>query len=97
MKSLLVDSSRAEPASFSITWKKISFSLKLYLAIFAGNTLHARSFDWMVNSVFMYSKPCVKRSLKNRQNKDLYENGSLVKVKSIVECSPSILLTCIKR
>ena len=32
---------------------------------------------------------CVKRSLKNRQNKDLNDNGSLMKVESIAECSES--------
>ena len=37
-----------------------------------------------------YSKTCVKRTLKNRQNKDhiLMTNGSLMKVEIIAECSP---------
>ena len=38
----------------------------------------------------VYSKTCVKRPLKNRQNKYLKEsktNGSLMKVKSIAQCS----------
>ena len=37
-----------------------------------------------------YSKTCLQRPLKNRQNKDLNDkiNGSLMKVKSIAECSP---------
>ena len=35
-----------------------------------------------------YSKISIKWPLKNRQNKDLNENGSLMKVKSITECSP---------
>ena len=34
-----------------------------------------------------YSKICLKRPLKNSQNKDLTENGSLMKVESIAECS----------
>ena len=34
-----------------------------------------------------YSKTCVKRPLKNRQNKDLLANGSLMKVESVAECS----------
>ena len=34
----------------------------------------------------LYSKTCVKRPLKNRQNKDLNDNGSLMKAKSIAEC-----------
>ena len=38
----------------------------------------------------MYTKTCLKRPLKNRQNKDLNDkdlNGSLMKVESIAECS----------
>ena len=35
----------------------------------------------------IYSKICLKRSFKNRQNKGLKNNGSLMKVKSIAECS----------
>ena len=46
----------------------------------------------------MYSKICLKRPLQNTLNKDL--NGSLMKVKSIAECSKgehsAILLTCIE-
>ena len=34
---------------------------------------------------FHYSKTCVKRPLKNTQNKDLMTNGSLMKVERIVE------------
>ena len=34
-----------------------------------------------------YSKICVKRPLKNRQNKDLNNNCCLMKVESIAECS----------
>ena len=45
------------------------------------------------------SKTCLKQPLKNRQNKGLNDNGSLMKVESIAECSPlehfAILLTCI--
>ena len=39
-----------------------------------------------------YSKTCVKRPLKNTQNKDLMTNGSLMKAKSIKECSPWSIL-----
>ena len=35
-----------------------------------------------------YSKICLKRPLKNRHNKGLMENGRVMKVKSIAECSP---------
>ena len=35
----------------------------------------------------IYSKTCLKRSLKNRQTKVLKTNGSLMKVESIAECS----------
>ena len=38
------------------------------------------------------SKICVKRPLKSRQNKDLYDKGSLMKVDSIAECSPWSIL-----
>ena len=34
-----------------------------------------------------YSKTCLMRPHKNRQNKDLKDNGSLTKVESISECS----------
>ena len=40
-----------------------------------------------------YCKTCVKRPLKNRQNKDLYDKWELkMKVKSIAECSPWSIL-----
>ena len=39
-----------------------------------------------------YSKTCVKQPLKNRQNKALMTNGSLMKVESIAECSPWSIL-----
>ena len=35
----------------------------------------------------IYSTPCLKRPLRNRKNKGLMENGSLM-VESIAECSP---------
>ena len=36
----------------------------------------------------MYSKTCLKRPLKNRQNKEVLKiNGSLMKVDIIAECS----------
>ena len=41
----------------------------------------------IVYNAFEYSKTCVKRPLKNRQNKDFITNGSLMKVKCIVEYS----------
>ena len=34
----------------------------------------------------IYCKTCVKLPLKNRNNKALNENGSLMKVESIAEC-----------
>ena len=37
-------------------------------------------------------KTCVKGPLKNRKNKTLNDNGSLMKVKSIAECSPWSIL-----
>ena len=36
---------------------------------------------------YLYSKTCVKRQLKNRQNKDLINNGSFMKVEIIADCS----------
>ena len=43
-----------------------------------------------------YSKTCLKQLLKIHKTKVLMTNGSLMKVESISECSPSaILLTCI--
>ena len=40
-----------------------------------------------VRNLRQYSKTCLKRPLKNRQTKGLKTNGSLMKVKSIAECS----------
>ena len=40
----------------------------------------------------LYSKTWLKWSLKNIQNKGLYANGNLMKVKSIAECSPWSIL-----
>ena len=40
---------------------------------------------------WQYSKICLKRSLKKDKTKVLMENGSLMKVKRIAECSWSIL------
>ena len=37
--------------------------------------------------VLSYSKICLKRPLKNRQNKGLKTNGSLMKEEIIAECS----------
>ena len=39
------------------------------------------------NTSLKYSRTCLKWPLKNRQNKDLKTNGSLMKVESIAECS----------
>ena len=56
--------------------------------------------------LYNHSKICLKQPLKNRPNKSLKTNGSLMQVKSIAECSPwsimqgehsAILLTCIKQ
>ena len=43
------------------------------------------SFPFYKRSV--YSKTCLRRPLKNRQNKGVKTNGSLMKVESIAECS----------
>ena len=37
--------------------------------------------------LYIYSKTCLMRPLKIRQNKVLKTNGSLIKVESIAECS----------
>ena len=42
----------------------------------------------------MFSKICVKRPLKNRQNKDLNDKCSLMKVESTAECSRWSILQC---
>ena len=46
------------------------------------------------NQTNKYSKTCLKRPLKNGQNKGLkmVENGSLMKVETIAECSPWSIL-----
>ena len=48
----------------------------------------------MPTRLLKYSKTCIKRQPKNRQNKKILKtNGSLVKVKSIADSA--IFLTCI--
>ena len=47
-------------------------------------------FNTAPTSAKLYSKTCLKQPLKNRQNKGL--NGSLMKVKSIAECSKGSIL-----
>ena len=41
---------------------------------------------------YVYSKTCVKRTLKIDKTKILMTNGSLMKVESIAECSPWSIL-----
>ena len=55
---------------------------------------HGESFkhESLVTAESKYSKTCVKRPLKNRQNKILMTNGRLMKVRSIAECSPWSIL-----
>ena len=40
----------------------------------------------------IFSKTCLKPPLKNRQNEDLNDNGSLMKAESIAECSKGNIL-----
>ena len=42
--------------------------------------------------LFVYSKTCLKRPLKNRQNKGLNYKDILMKFESIAECSPWSIL-----
>ena len=42
-------------------------------------------------------KPVLSGYLKIDKTKVLMENVSIMKVKSIAECAPAILLTCIKQ
>ena len=48
---------------------------------------HTQKSNWLppFSETGKYSKTCVKRPLKNRQNKDLNDKCSLMKVKSIAE------------
>ena len=41
----------------------------------------------LLEGQIQYSKACVKPPLKNRQNKDLMTNGSLIKLESIAKYS----------
>ena len=47
-----------------------------------GHVLRTPAYD-----IGYYTKTCGKRPLKNKQTKILMKNGSLMKVKSIAECS----------
>ena len=49
-----------------------------------------------VSGLLVYSKTCLKQSLKIDKTKFLMENGLLMEVEGIAECS-AIFLTCIKR
>ena len=49
------------------------------------------------SSLWYYCKNCVKRPFKILKNKDLNENDSLMKIKSIALEHSATLLTCIKR
>ena len=57
--------------------------------------------NWWVKGFLVYSKTCVKRSLKNKQNKDLNEHLSLNAGRKYCGMLPlehsAIHWTCIKR
>ena len=62
--------------------------------------LKFNQYSTVLNGGSEYSKTCLEQPLKNRQNKVLKTNGSLMKVESIAECSlehSAILSPCIKR
>ena len=57
--------------------------------------------NWWVKGLLVFSKTCVKRPLKDRQNKDLNDQLSLNAGRKYCRMLPlehsAILLTCIKR
>ena len=77
-----VDQKSLETEELGDKWQ----SKTLFLVVFDPCLSIVRSvFDCPLSGV---SKTCLKRPLKNRANKELMTNGSLMKVKSIAECSP---------
>ena len=73
----------------------LSVSLHLHSYTFIIPTRHCclvSSFIRQKYYIFLYIKTCVKRLLKIDKTKILITNGSLMKVKSIAECSPWSIL-----
>ena len=74
----------ARKRPFDSVWK-----IKAQISLLISAVLSRTSFIISNASNITYSKTCVKRLLKNRQNKDLNDKwNSLMKVESIAECSP---------
>ena len=78
----------------SWTYNNSTLSYKIDIQNFLSHSLfHIKRLKRMVCEIcFWYSKTCVKRPLKNRQIKILMTNDSLMKAKSIAECSPLSIL-----
>ena len=64
------------------------------LTVLQQDAIEMAAYSFILTGYLVYSKACVKRPLKIRQNKGLNDNyGSLMKAERIAECSPwSILL-----
>ena len=67
-----------------------SLSISLGPASAADRNVSANKIKYVITQ-----NKCTVWPFKNRQNKILYDKGSLMKVESIAECS-AILLACIK-
>ena len=69
----------------------ITYAQKLLLKTYADDSSRTRGLHFGQNlylyPIFVYSKTCVKQSLKIDKTESLMTNGSLMKVKSIAECS----------
>ena len=62
----------------------------MYLNLVSPRCISNKQIFGKINKIFeflLYSKTCLEGPLKNRKNKGLKDNGSLMKAKSIVECS----------
>ena len=57
-----------------------------------NKNIHLTATKQKVHVGSQYSKTCLKQPLKKDKNRDLNNNDSLMKVKSIAECSPWSIL-----
>ena len=91
-----VDDSFEQPNICLNQWGKNNCIFKLKICCLLNSI-----YEFVLAFLLVYSKTCVKRPLKTKQNKALNGNGSLMNVKKYCRMLPlehsAILLTCIKR
>ena len=75
-------------------WGCTHYSRNKELSPLPARNIRERPAAYSKVSLILYTtvKPVISGHSKNRQNKDLNDNGSLMKVESITECSPWSIL-----